>query len=169
MSCSSYHAAKPMSTILQKFSTHKVKFLCTSSPFGIYNFIGDMAQYYIAVQPECAFGLLYISCRMVILRCTPLCMASGKPVRVSPKAPIHTQRFWQKSGVLVSHGIKIPREILNFLFFVGFTMMCDARRGAMEMWKTAERFTHIPTALLQCLRRFSGLKEKKVANRDGLC
>ena len=52
---------------------------------------------------------------------------------------------------------------------VGFTMMCDARRGAMEMWKTAERFTHIPTALLQCLRRFSGLKEKKVANRDGLC
>ena len=40
-------------------------------------------------------------------------------------------------------------------------MMCDARRGAMEMWKTAERFTHIPTALLQCLRRFSGLKEKR--------
>ena len=31
----------------------------------------------------------------------------------------------------------------------------------MEMWKTAERFTHIPTALLQCLRRFSGLKEKR--------
>ena len=28
------------------------------------------------------------------------------------------------------------------------------------MWKTAVRFPHIPTALLRCLRRFSGLREK---------
>ena len=34
---------------------------------------------------------------------------------------------------------------------VGVTMMCD--RGAMEMWKTAVRFTHISTAQLLCLRR----------------
>ena len=52
---------------------------------------------------------------------------------------------------------------------VGFTMMCDTGAGAVEMWKTAVRFPHIPTALLRCLRRFSGLREKKVANRDGLC
>ena len=51
---------------------------------------------------------------------------------------------------------------------VGFTMMCDTGAGAVEMWKTAVRFPHIPTALLRCLRRFSGLREKKVANRDGL-
>ena len=29
------------------------------------------------------------------------------------------------------------------------------------MWKTAVRFPHIPTALLRCLRRFSGLREKR--------
>ena len=39
--------------------------------------------------------------------------------------------------------------------------MCDARREAVEMWKTAKRFPHIPTARLQCLWRFSGLREKR--------
>ena len=53
---------------------------------------------------------------------------------------------------------------------VGFTMMCDTGGGAVEMWKTAARFPHIPTALLRCLRRFFRIeRKKKVANRDGLC
>lgn len=60
-------------------------------------------------------------------------------------------------------------QVLGITETVGFTMMCDTGAGAVEMWKTAVRFPHIPTALLRCLRRFSGLREKKVANRDGLC
>ncbi len=48
-------------------------------------------------------------------------------------------------------------------------MMCDTGAGAVEMWKTAVRFPHIPTALLRCLRRFFRIERKKVANRDGLC
>ena len=48
-------------------------------------------------------------------------------------------------------------------------MMCDTGGGAVEMWKTAARFPHIPTALLRCLRRFFRIERKKVANRDGMC
>ncbi len=40
-------------------------------------------------------------------------------------------------------------------------MMCDTGGGAVEMWKTAVRFPHIPTALLRCLRRFFRIERKK--------
>ncbi len=39
-------------------------------------------------------------------------------------------------------------------------MMCDTGGGAVEMWKTAARFPHIPTALLHACGAFSGLREK---------
>ena len=75
-----------------------------------------------------------------------------------------------KKFIIAKNAHHFKRNPSPFLFVtVGFTMMCDTGGGAVEMWKTAVRFPHIPTALLRCLRRFFRIERKKVANRDGLC
>ncbi len=46
-------------------------------------------------------------------------------------------------------------------------MMCDTKRGAMEMWKTAPRFsTHFHSTTIMPAALFR-IERKKVANRDG--
>ncbi len=79
-----------MSTILQKFSTHKVKFLCISSSFGIYNLVEDITRFCIAVQLECAFDLLHILYKVILLQDAPLAHCQRQATAGSQNSS-HTQ------------------------------------------------------------------------------